>query len=117
MNRSGSSVQQVAEYYKIPMEKIIVLHDEIDLAFGAVKNKEEGGHAGHNGLRDIIAKTGTKDFQRIRIGVDRPSNQQDVSNYVLSNFSQREESELAEIFDIVQEKVEERITKKEKEQK
>ncbi len=112
MNLSGSAVLSLANFYKVPLEKIIVIHDEIDFPFGAVKTKISGGAAGHNGLRDIDAKMG-KDYRRIRIGVDHPRNipgmeNMSVSDYVLSNFSNDELSALkTEIFpkvlDIVKE--------------
>jgi PTH1 family peptidyl-tRNA hydrolase len=72
----------------------LVLHDEIDLPFGDIKLKQWWGHAWHNGLRDIIAKLWTNSFSRIRIGVGRPTNGQDVASYVLSNFGQDELTQL-----------------------
>jgi len=84
MNRSGQSVSSLAKYYKIPVEDILVVHDELDFEPGAVKLKRGGGHAGHNGLRDIISAMGSKDFLRLRIGIGHPGNSKDVSDYVLS---------------------------------
>ena len=81
MNNSGQSVRAVADYYKIPYESILVLHDEIDLPAGTVRLKWEGGHGGHNGLRDIIQHLGTRAFHRLRIGVGHPGQQ--VVDYVL----------------------------------
>jgi peptidyl-tRNA hydrolase, PTH1 family len=84
MNRSGQSVGKVARYYKIAAEEILVAHDELDFDTGVVKLKKDGGHAGHNGLRDIIAHLGAKDFYRLRIGIGRPPARVVVADYVLS---------------------------------
>ncbi len=89
MNRSGGPVQQVANFYKITPENILVIHDEIDFETARLALKKWGSAAGHNGLKDIIAKLDTKDFWRLRIGVDRPAadSSQSVADYVLQNFS------------------------------
>jgi peptidyl-tRNA hydrolase, PTH1 family len=84
MNRSGQSVGKVARYYKITPEEILVVHDELDFDAGVVRLKKDGGHAGHNGLRDIIAHLGAKDFYRLRIGIGRPPASVVVADYVLS---------------------------------
>ncbi|MCS5709270.1 aminoacyl-tRNA hydrolase [Candidatus Berkiella cookevillensis] len=84
MNLSGQAVQKLAHFYKISPQSILVVYDEIDLPPGCVRFKFEGGHAGHNGIRDIIAKLGTKAFYRIRIGVGRPKHQEEVHGYVLN---------------------------------
>ncbi len=83
MNRSGRAVGAVANYLKIQPEEVLVAHDELDLAPGVVKLKQGGGHAGHNGLRDIIQVLGSKDFWRLRIGIDHPGSAAKVVNYVL----------------------------------
>jgi len=83
MNRSGLSVVSLAAFYKIAPENILVAHDEIDLKAGTARLKSGGGHGGHNGLRDIISHLGTKDFQRLRIGVDHPGSKDMVVDYVL----------------------------------
>ena len=93
MNNSGMAVQAIKEYYKLEMEDIIVIHDDIDLPFGAVKFKIGGGHGGHNGLRSIDAHIG-KEYIRVRIGVGKPQDKADVANYVLSNFSKDELNKL-----------------------
>lgn len=85
MNLSGISVQKVLNFYKIKTENTIVFHDDIDLPLGAVKLKEGGGHAGHNGLKSISKEVG-ESYLRVRIGVGRPK-EEAVSNYVLSDFS------------------------------
>lgn len=85
MNRSGQSVMALANFYKIPAERILVLHDELDLPSGTIRLKRGGGHGGHNGLRDIIAQNGgNKDFLRCRIGIGHPGDSRQVSDYVLS---------------------------------
>lgn len=89
MNISGEAVGLIAVYYKIPASKIIVIHDDIDLKLGEVRTKQGGGHAGHNGLRSIDGHMG-KDYHRVRIGVGRPADKDDVSDYVLQNFSKDE---------------------------
>ena len=96
MNLSGQSVQPCAHFFKIPVKKIIVIHDELDLPFGMVKLKEGGGHAGHNGLKSLINRLGSKDFIRIRVGIGRPQRQA-VSDYVLSVFSRDESPWLNDI--------------------
>ncbi len=85
MNLSGSAVQALAHFYKIPPEAILVAHDELDLPCGVAKLKKGGGHGGHNGLRDIHSKLATADYWRLRIGIDHPRHQhgQDVIDYVL----------------------------------
>ena len=96
MNNSGQSISSIADYYNIPNEEIIVIHDDIDLPFGTVKFKLGGGHGGHNGLRSLDAHIG-KEYLRVRVGVGKPSNKADVANYVLSNFSKEELNQLEDI--------------------
>lgn len=83
MNHSGQSVSALANYYKIPPQAILVLHDEIDLPVGDIRLKFDGGHGGHNGLRDIIQHLGTNQFYRLRIGVGHPGISKEVVDYVL----------------------------------
>jgi PTH1 family peptidyl-tRNA hydrolase len=99
MNRSGQSVAALANFYKIPPTNILVIHDELDLPAGTARLKKGGGHGGHNGLRDIIACTGTKDFLRCRLGIDHPGNNKDVSNYVLSKPSQSDRQAIMNAID------------------
>ena len=96
MNNSGMAVQAIKEYYKLGIEDIIVIHDDIDLPFGTVKFKIGGGHGGHNGLRSIDAHIG-KEYIRVRIGVGKPQDKADVANYVLNNFSKEELNKLQDI--------------------
>lgn len=99
MNLSGDSVQPAAAFLKVEPKDVIVLHDELDLPFGEVRLKMSGGHAGHNGLRSIIARLGTPEFLRVRIGVGRPPPgfQGDVADYVLANFDTAERAELPDL--------------------
>lgn len=83
MNDSGRGVQAVLGYYRIDSEEMLVAHDEIDLTAGAVRLKRDGGHGGHNGLRDIMACTGAKNFLRLRIGVGHPGHKDAVTPHVL----------------------------------
>lgn len=83
MNRSGQAVRAIAQFYQIEITDILVAHDELDVPAGALRVKQGGGHAGHNGLRDIIDQFGTNEFMRLRIGIGRPDTKGDVTNYVL----------------------------------
>ena len=87
MNRSGPPVQKLAHYYRIQCEDMLVIHDDIDLAYGRIKIKEKGGHGGHNGIRSLMEAFGTGDFIRLRIGVGRSENGNNVTGHVLSRFS------------------------------
>ncbi len=89
MNKSGYPVQQIAGYFKISCQDILVIHDDIDLAFGRLQIKEKGGSGGHKGIKSIIEVLGRDDFARIRIGISRENfrDMSGVSNYVLSRFS------------------------------
>jgi PTH1 family peptidyl-tRNA hydrolase len=93
MNISGRAVGAVAQFYKIEPAQILVVHDELDLPPGSAKLKLGGGHGGHNGLKDIIAHLGTKDFWRMRVGIGHPGERNEVSNYVL-NAPRKEEQVL-----------------------
>jgi len=94
MNISGKSVQAVKNFYKIELEDIIVIHDDIDLPFSALRFKNAGGHGGHNGLRSIDAMIG-KEYTRVRMGVGKPEHKSQVADYVLHNFSIEEEKVLS----------------------
>ena len=87
MNESGRSVGQMARFFKIKPDQIIVLHDELDLQAGQVKIKTGGGHAGHNGLRSIDAHLGTQNYKRVRIGIGHPGDKARVTGHVLGDFS------------------------------
>ncbi|BAF73001.1 aminoacyl-tRNA hydrolase [Sulfurovum sp. NBC37-1] len=93
MNLSGKSIETVKQFFKIELEDIIVIHDDIDLPFGAVRFKRGGGHGGHNGLRSLDAHIG-KEYIRVRIGVGKPEHKSQVADYVLHRFSEEEEKEI-----------------------
>jgi PTH1 family peptidyl-tRNA hydrolase len=97
MNRSGQAAAALANFYKIPPESILVVHDELDLPPGALKLKRGGGHGGHNGLRDLIARLGSKEFVRLRVGIGHPGHSSQVTGYVLGKppAQEREEVEAA----------------------
>ncbi|NOZ10344.1 MAG: aminoacyl-tRNA hydrolase [Gammaproteobacteria bacterium] len=83
MNLSGDAVASFARFYKIPPRQILVMHDDLDLSPGVVRLKQGGGAGGHNGLTDITAKLGSKDYVRLRIGIGHPGSSKQVSSYVL----------------------------------
>jgi PTH1 family peptidyl-tRNA hydrolase len=90
MNRSGLSIRQLSEFFKIAPAAILVAHDELDLPVGSVRLKHGGGHGGHNGLRDTIAQIG-EGFWRLRLGVGHPGNKTEVIDYVLTRAPRAEE--------------------------
>ena len=94
MNESGRHVGPLAKFYSVAPADIVVIHDELDLDFGRIRLKFGGGEGGHNGLRSVAAALGTKDFQRVRIGVGRPPGRKDPAAFVLENFSAAERAEL-----------------------
>ncbi|MCC5670930.1 aminoacyl-tRNA hydrolase [Kocuria rhizophila] len=94
MNVSGGPVSALAKYYSLGRADLVVVHDDIDLPFGAVKLKRGGGEGGHNGLRDITKAMGGKDYVRVRVGVGRPPGRMDTADYVLKRFSGAEAKEL-----------------------
>jgi PTH1 family peptidyl-tRNA hydrolase len=95
MNRSGLSVRQLSDFFKIAPEEILVAHDELDLPVGGVRLKQAGGHGGHNGLRDIIAHIG-ENFWRMRLGIGHPGNKAEVIDYVLTRAPRNEEDLILE---------------------
>ena len=90
MNMSGFCVAKFKQFFKVSEDDIFVVYDDIDLEFGEIKLKHGGGDAGHKGVRSISQHLGTKDFNRIRMGIGRPSRKEEVSSFVLSNFSKAE---------------------------
>jgi PTH1 family peptidyl-tRNA hydrolase len=98
MNRSGQSVAALARFYKIPVEAILIAHDELDLPAGLARWKFAGGHGGHNGLRDIMAHL-SKDYWRLRLGIDHPGDRSQVVNYVLSKPSYDEQIDISTAID------------------
>ncbi|CAN5605216.1 aminoacyl-tRNA hydrolase [soil metagenome] len=94
MNDSGRPVGELMRWYKSAPERVIVLHDELDIPFGQVRVKRDGGIAGHNGLRSLAAHLASRDFGRVRIGISRPSGSRSSVDWVLSEFSVAERKEL-----------------------
>jgi PTH1 family peptidyl-tRNA hydrolase len=92
MNRSGQPVASLLGYYKVEPSKLIVIHDELDLEVGRIKLKLGGGHGGHNGIRDIKAQLGKRDFSRVRFGISKPPADWDASNYVLGKWPTEQQS-------------------------
>lgn len=90
MNLSGKVVASYIRFYKLPLENILVIYDDVDLPFETLRLKPDGGDAGQKGVRSIISELGTKEFPRLRIGIDRPSGRLPVSDYVLQDFSGQE---------------------------
>lgn len=93
MNTSGGPVSALLNYYSLGVDRLIVVHDDLDLPFDTVKLKRGGGHGGHNGLRDI-SSAASPDFLRVRVGIGRPPGRQDAADYVLKPFSSSERKEL-----------------------
>ena len=94
MNESGRQVGPLAKFYSVPPADIVVVHDELDIEFGRIRLKFGGGVAGHNGLRSVSAALGTKDFQRVRVGIGRPPGRKDPASFVLENFTATERPEV-----------------------
>ncbi|MET0455638.1 MAG: aminoacyl-tRNA hydrolase [Mycobacterium sp.] len=97
MNESGRQVGPLANFYSVAPADVIVIHDELDIEFGRIRLKLGGGEGGHNGLRSVASALGTKDFQRVRIGIGRPPGRKDPATYVLENFSAAERPEVGTI--------------------
>jgi PTH1 family peptidyl-tRNA hydrolase len=98
MNRSGMAVAAMAQYYKIPPERILIAYDELDLPIGTTRLKKGGGPGGHNGVRDVLSALGSPDFLRLRIGIAHPGRDQ-VLDYVLSDFSRDDAISIEKEFD------------------
>jgi PTH1 family peptidyl-tRNA hydrolase len=106
MNTSGGPVSSLMKFYDIPVENVIVIHDELDIDAETVRIKQGGGHGGHNGLRDIIAASGSNDFARIRVGIGRPPGRMDTADFVLKDFSSTERKNLPVTLEIAADAVE-----------
>ena len=94
MNESGRQVGPLAKFYSVSPADVIVIHDELDIDFGQIRLKLGGGEGGHNGLRSVANALGTKDFQRVRIGIGRPPGRKDPAAFVLENFSAAQRPEV-----------------------
>ena len=94
MNESGGPVGALRDFFKVPLERVVVVHDELDLPFGGLRLKLGGGDNGHNGLKAIRRSVGSGDYNRVRIGIGRPPGRMDASAFVLRDFSAAERKEL-----------------------
>ncbi|MEU6041030.1 aminoacyl-tRNA hydrolase [Actinomadura sp. NPDC047616] len=94
MNESGGPVKGLRDFFKVPVERVVIVHDELDIPYGAIRLKQGGGDNGHNGLRSITKSLGDRNYLRIRFGVGRPPGRMDPAAYVLKDFSAAERREL-----------------------
>jgi peptidyl-tRNA hydrolase, PTH1 family len=99
MNLSGAPVVALSQFFKVPVENVIAVHDELDVPFGQIRVKRGGGEGGHNGLRSMSKSLGSKEYVRVRFGIGRPPGRQDPADYVLSDFSGVERKELEFLVD------------------
>ncbi|MBI1795305.1 MAG: aminoacyl-tRNA hydrolase [Chloroflexi bacterium] len=99
MNLSGHSVQGLAHFYKLPLENLLVAHDDLDLPFGTIRLRPGGGPGGQKGVASAIERLGTKDFARLRLGIGRPPGRMDPAAYVLQDFSRDEMKTLSDVLD------------------
>jgi PTH1 family peptidyl-tRNA hydrolase len=90
MNETGGPVSTLAKFYKVPVERIVAIHDELDIGFDTLRLKKGGGDNGHNGLRSMRASLGSGDFHRVRVGIGRPPGRQNPADFVLSDYSSAE---------------------------
>jgi PTH1 family peptidyl-tRNA hydrolase len=99
MNEAGGPVNAAARFFKVPTERVVVVHDDLDLPFGAVRLKCGGGAGGHNGLRSVTAALGSPEYARVRFGIGRPPGRQDPADFVLREFGSAERKELGYLVD------------------
>jgi peptidyl-tRNA hydrolase, PTH1 family len=111
MNLSGGPVVAIAAFYKIPPERIVVIHDELDIPSGSVRLKFGGGDNGHNGLRSITQALGTNEYYRVRFGIGRPPGRMDAATYVLRDFTAADRKELPLLIDRCADAVETLLSK------
>jgi peptidyl-tRNA hydrolase, PTH1 family len=97
MNNSGQSVAPLARFYKIPLEHILIVHDDLDLPFGSLRLRPVGGTGGQKGMESIVNKLGTRDFPRLRVGIGRPPGRMDPADYVLHDFDPSQQDLLPEV--------------------
>ena len=101
MNLSGQSIQGLANFYKLPLENLLVAHDDLDIPFGTIRMRPGGGPGGQKGIASTIERLGTKDFARLRLGIGRPPGRMDPSAYVLQDFSRDETKLLSEVWTVL----------------
>ncbi len=94
MNESGGPIKSLLAFYKLPADRLVVIHDELDIPYGTLRVKLGGGDNGHNGVRSVRSALGTGDFYRVRVGIGRPPGRKDVSDHVLGNYSTAELKDL-----------------------
>ncbi|MBO4164908.1 MULTISPECIES: aminoacyl-tRNA hydrolase [Micromonospora] len=111
MNLSGGPVAALAQFHKIPVDRVIAVHDELDIPYGQLRVKQGGGEGGHNGLRSMSKSLGTKDYVRVRFGIGRPPGRQDPADFVLSDFGTAERKELEFLVDRAADMVESVVSK------
>ena len=111
MNESGGPIKALANFYSVAPNQVIVLHDELDIPFAAIRAKIAGGDNGHNGLKSLTSAFGTAEYFRVRLGIGRPMGQQDPADFVLKQFSKEEKKDLAEFLDRGADSVESLIEK------
>lgn len=99
MNLSGQAASSLLRFYKIPLEQLLVIYDEVDLPLGILRLRPGGGSAGHKGMQSIMDKLGTQEFPRLRIGINRPPGRKEAADYVLQDFSKDEAQLLPELLD------------------
>lgn len=99
MNESGGVIVAVSRFYKVPVDRLTIVHDDLDLPFGTLRLKRGGGDGGHNGLRSATAALGSREYARVRFGIGRPPGRQDPADYVLRDFSAVERKELGYLVD------------------
>ena len=99
MNESGGPIVATSRFYKVPVDRLTIVHDDLDLAFGTLRLKRGGGDGGHNGLRSTTAALGSREYARVRFGIGRPPGRQDPADYVLRDFSSAERKELGYLVD------------------
>jgi peptidyl-tRNA hydrolase, PTH1 family len=99
MNESGGPIKALASFYSVEPVNVIVLHDELDIGFAAIRSKLAGGDNGHNGLKSLTSSFGTAEYYRVRLGIGRPMGQQDPADFVLKQFSKEEKKDLGEFLD------------------
>ncbi|WP_404352587.1 aminoacyl-tRNA hydrolase [Phycicoccus jejuensis] len=110
MNESGGPVKALLSFFSVPAERLVVVHDELDIDAGSVRLKRGGGEGGHNGLRSISSSLGTKDYHRVRVGIGRPPGRMDPADFVLRDFSPTERKELPFLLDDAADAVEQLVT-------
>lgn len=111
MNLSGGPVAALSAFYKVPPERIVVVHDELDIPFGSVRLKLDGGDNGHNGLRSVTQALGTNAYYRVRFGIGRPPGRMDAATFVLRDFSAAQRKELPLVIDRCADAVETLLSK------